>query len=316
MTSRRRPRISLDLLRGFRAAARHLSFTRAAQELFVTQPAISREIKTLEEQLGLPLFNRANRTLQLTPAGEELLRVADDALAQLDAAVDRLAGAGTAVAVTTTSAFASLWLAPRLPRFNRQHPGIDVRVVAANDRPDLERDRLDIGVRVVLPGADSPEGEPLFDCRTFPVCTPALARDKATPIRAPADLARHARLDYEALRDGRRLSEWDYWFDVTGIPRVKPASTLWFPQYDQLAAAAVEGSGVAIGVWPYLERHLREGALVPPFGGDAIADRGRFYVDCRPAVAGSEAVQAFIAWLREEARRQGEFTLPAASRRR
>ena len=103
MNRKRAPRLSLDLLRGFRSAARHLSFTRAAQDLFVTQSAISREIKTLEEQLGQPLFRRVNRTLQLTPAGEELYRIADETLTQLDAEVERIAGASKVVTVTTTT---------------------------------------------------------------------------------------------------------------------------------------------------------------------------------------------------------------------
>ena len=149
MDKRRRPRLSLDLLRGFRAAARHLSFTRAAHELFVTQSAISREIKTLEEQIGQPLFHRVHRALQLTRAGEELYRAADEALTQLDAVTDRLAGSGRALTVTTTTALASLWLAPRLPRFTRLRPEIDVRIVASNDKPDLERDQLDIAIRFV-----------------------------------------------------------------------------------------------------------------------------------------------------------------------
>ena len=152
MNRKRASRLSLDLLRGFRSAARHLSFTRAAQDLFVTQSAISREIKTLEEQLGQPLFRRVNRTLQLTPAGEGLYRIADETLTQLDAEVERITGASKVVAVTTTTGLASLWLAPRLQRFNRAHPGIDVRVVASNDKPNLERDQLDIAIRFVLAG--------------------------------------------------------------------------------------------------------------------------------------------------------------------
>jgi len=172
--------LSLDLLRGFRSAARYLSFTRAAQDLFVTQSAISREIKTLEEQLGQPLFRRVNRTLQLTPTGEELYRIADATLTQLDGVVERIAGASKILTVTTTSALASLWLAPRLPRFNRVHPGIDVRVVASNDKPNLERDQLDIAIRFVPAGADLPDSEPLFECKTFPACSPALANDNHT----------------------------------------------------------------------------------------------------------------------------------------
>jgi LysR family transcriptional regulator, glycine cleavage system transcriptional activator len=316
MDRTRRPRVSLDLLRGFRAAARHLSFTRAAQELFLTQPAISREIRTLEAQLGQPLFHRVNRALQLTAAGRELYRATEETFTQLDAVIERIAGIAKSVAVTTTSAFASMWLAPRLPRFNRLHPGIDVRVVASNDKPDLDRDQLDVAVRVVVAESDMPNSEPLLQCKTFPVCSPALACNKAHPIETPADLAHYVRLDYESLRDGRRMSEWDFWFEATRTRRVKPASTLWFPQYDQLVAAAAQGSGVALGVWPYLAPHLRDGVLCAPLGSEAVAHRGTFFLVCRPDVAGREAVQAFVAWLWDEARRQGEFQLPRRARAR
>jgi len=305
-------RLSLDLLRGFRAAARHLSFTRAASELFVTQSAISREIKKLEEQLGQPLFHRVNRALQLTRAGEELYHAADEALTQLDAVTDRLAGPGSTVAVTTTTGLASLWLAPRLHRFNRLHPGISVRIVVSNDKPDLERDQLDIAIRFVAAGADTPDAELLVACKSFPVCAPALARDPARPLRTPADLARHVRLDYETIRDGRRLSEWDFWFDAMKIRAVEPASTLRFPQYDQVIPAAIEGSGVAMGVLPHLTQQFRDGALCAPFGMDAIANRGTFFVVLRRDVAGREAVKGFVAWLRSEVQRDEERTVESS----
>jgi LysR family transcriptional regulator, glycine cleavage system transcriptional activator len=316
MNRRRLPRLSLDLLRGFRSAARHLSFTRAAQDMFVTQSAISREIKTLEEQLGQPLFRRVNRTLQLTPAGEELYRIAHETLGQLDAAVERIAGASKLVAVTTTSGLASLWLAPRLPRFNRAHPGIDVRVVASNDTPNLERDQLDIAIRFVLAGADVPDSKPLFECKSFPACLPALANNKSHPIRTPADLAQHVRLDYESMRDGRRLSLWDFWFDTMKIPRMKPASTLQFPQYDQLVSAAIEGSGVGIGVLPHTAQYLHQKVLCAPFGMEAVALLGAFFIVRRPDVAGRDAVEAFVNWLWSEVRRDGEFAAASVRPRR
>src|SRR5262245_55538385 len=313
MDKRRRPRLSLDLLRGFRAAARHLSFTRAAQELFTTQSAISREIKTLEQQIGQPLFQRSSRALELTRAGEELYRIADEALTLLDAGTDRLIGAGRTLAVTTTTGLASLWLAPRLPRFNRAHPGIDVRIVTSNDKPDLERDQLDVAVRFVAAGADSPDAERLMSCESFPVCSPALGRDLARPLRTPADLARHVRLDYETVRDGRRLSEWDFWFDAMKIRRVEPASTLRFPQFDQVFPAAIEGAGVAMGVLPHIGPQLRDGRLCAPFGPDAIANRGTFFVVLRPDVAGRDAVKGFVAWLRSEVRRDAELPAPRST---
>ena len=308
MDKRRHP-LSLDLLRGFRVAARHLSFTRAAQELFVTQSAISREIKTLEEQIGKPLFRRVHRALQLTRAGEELYRATDEALALLDAATDRLAESGKTLAVTTTTALASLWLAPRLPRFNRLHPGVDVRVAASNDKPDLEREQMDIAIRFVPRGADVPNGERLLDCDIFPVCSPALARDGARPLRSPPDLANHVRLDFETIRDGRPWSEWDVWYEAMKLPAVKPASTLRFSHYDQVIPAAIEGSGVAMGARPHLNHHLRNGVLCAPFGPDAVATLGSFFVVLRRAAAGSDAVEAFVAWLRSEVRRDSELTL-------
>ena len=317
MDKRRSPRLSLDLLRGFRAAARHLSFTRAAQELFVTQSAISREIKTLEQQIGQPLFQRGSRALELTRAGEELYRIADEALTLLDAGTDRLIGASKTLAVTTTSGLGSLWLAPRLPRFNRAHPGIDVRIVASNDKPDLERDQLDIAIRFVGAGADSPDAEMLMGCQSGPVCAPALARDAAHPLRTPADLAWHVRLDYETVRDGRRLSEWDFWFDAMKLRAVEPTSTLRFPQFDQVFPAAIEGAGVAMGVLPHIAPQLDDGRLCAPFGRDAIANRGTFYIVLRRDAADRDAVKAFVAWLRSEARRDAEssLALPGAAKR-
>ena len=308
MDKRRYPRLSLDLLRGFRVAARHLSFTRAAQELFVTQSAISREIKTVEEQIGQPLFYRVHRALQLTRAGEELYRAADEALTRLDAVTDRLTGSGRSLAVTTTTALASLWLAPRLHRFNRLRPEISVRVVTSNDKPDLERDQIDIAIRFIQAGADTPNAEELVTCESFPVCSPALARNAARPLRTPADLARHVRLDYETIRDGRQLSEWDFWFNAMKIRPVEPASTLRFPQFDQVFPAAIEGSGVAIGVLPHLTQLLHEGVLCAPFGRDAIANRGSFFVVLKPDGAGLDFVKEFVVWLRSEVRRDRDLT--------
>jgi DNA-binding transcriptional LysR family regulator len=309
MDKRRPPRLSLDLLRGFRAAARYLSFTRAADDLFVTQSAISREIKTLEDQIGQPLFHRVHRGLQLTRAGKELYQVADAALAQLDAAADRLARSGRTIAVTTTNALASLWLAPRLPRFSRLHPRISVRVAASNDRADLERDQIDVALQFAPAGSETPKGEYLFRCETFPACAPALLRGRGKPLRTPADLVHHVRLDFETVRGGRWFSEWDYWFDATGVPVVRSASTLRFSQLEQVLPAAIEGDGVSIAALPHFLQQLRDGRLCAPFGRGPVAYRGDFYIVVRRDVAGDEAVEAFIAWLKSEVRRDGEAVL-------
>ena len=310
----RLPRLSLDLLRGFRAAARHLSFTQAARELNVTPSAVSREVKTLEEQLGTPLFHRVNRALQLTGAGIELSRAADQALDLVDGAIARLAGASRSLGVTTTTAFGSLWLVPRLPGYARDHGGRDVRIVATNEIVDLERERLDVAIRYVPPDAPVPGGERLVEYETFPVCAPALANEGRHPLRVPADLARHVRLDFEAVLYGRPWSDWDHWFAAVGQAPIAPVATMRFSHYDQVIQAAIEGAGVAIGKKPHLLRHLRDGTLCAPFGRECISHIGGFDIVVAPSARGRGDVQTFVAWLRDEMRRD-EAQTPAAFRR-
>jgi DNA-binding transcriptional LysR family regulator len=302
MNSPRRARLSLDLLRGFRAAARHLSFTRAAQELFVTQPAISREIKTLESQLGQPLFRRVNRALQLTEAGQQLYRATDEALGLLDAVIDRLASPENTVAFTTTPAFASAWLVARLPQFARLHPEIDVRLVASNEMLDLEREQLDLAIRYVPPGADIQKGELLLEYSQFPACSPAYLREHARDLRTPEDLSRHVLLDFEAVLYGRPWYDWEQWFGATKLRRKKPAGHFRFSHYDQVIQAALDGCGVMVGKRPHLTSHLREGRLVAPFGDEWVAKLGGFYIVYAGGAAERAPVKAFVSWLQGEAK--------------
>src|SRR5687768_12043484 len=186
-------RLSLDLLKGFEAAARHLSFTRAAQELFLTQSAVSREIKTLEEQLGQQLFQRVNPGLRLTDAGQTLYRAVAEALLLIEQATGRLAASPTteALTVTTSVPLASMWLVPKLQRFFQRYPDIDVRTVASNETLDLERERLDLAIRWIAPGAVEAGAEHLFDVEIYPVCSPKLMGDDRRPLKTPFDLSRH-----------------------------------------------------------------------------------------------------------------------------
>jgi DNA-binding transcriptional LysR family regulator len=311
MDKRRSPRLSLDLLRGFHAAARHLSFTRAAQELFLTQSAISRGIKSLEEQVGQPLFRRVHRALELTPAGQQLFQTTEEVFARINDTADRLINSGKVLSITTTTALASLWLAPRLPRFNRLHPSIDVRIVARDDNLDLNREQLDVAIPFVPHGAPPPAGEQFLDVEFFPVCTPALARDAARPVRTAADLASHVWLEHETIRDGRPWSKWDAWFKVTKIPPVTPRSMLRFSHGDQMIAATLDGSGIAMGGRPHLTRQLQDGVLCAPLGPDAVAHMGSFFIVVRPDAATRNTVENFVSWLRSEARRDSELVLAA-----
>lgn len=313
MDRRRHPRLSLDLLRGFRAAARYLSFTRAAQELFLTQPAISREIKTLEDQLGQRLFRRVNRALQLTPAGEELYRAADEAITLIDNAAMRLAGSDRTLAVTTTVPLASLWLGPRLSQFTRRNPGIDVRIQASNDRVNLDREQVDVAIRWVPPDEAIAGAELLVDYKTFPVCSRKLERDLARTLRTPTDPARQVLIDFESVVYGRRWSDWDHWLDAMGIRGITPTGSLRFSHYDQVIQAAIEDGGIAIGKWPHLTRHLRDGVLRAPLGANWVASLGSFFLIVAPGAIERESVAAFVAWLKDEVRRDAE-RMPALLR--
>jgi DNA-binding transcriptional LysR family regulator len=189
-----------------------------------------------------------------------------------------------------------------------------VRIVATNERPDLEREQLDLAIRFVPRGADTPQGERLTDCEIFPVCSPALARDRTRPLRTPADLTKHVRLDFETIRDGRPWSEWDVWYSALKISPVAAASTLRFSHYDQVIPAAIEGSGVAMGARPHLTHQLRDEALCAPFGPEAAATLGSFFIVLRPNFVASDATEAFVAWLKSEVRRDAELTLAAPRR--
>ena len=314
----RRPRLSLDLLKGFEAAARHLSFTRAAQELSLTQSAISREIKTLEEQLGRPLFTRINRGLRLTDDGQALYRAVGEALKLIDEVIDRLgmSRGGETLAVTTSAPLASMWLVPKLPHFIRLHPEVDVRSVAAETRLDLERERIDLAIRWARPGSTVPGGEPLFGVQMFPVCSPALARDHARPLRTPADLVHHVLLDLLTVTSSGPWSDWTPWLEAMKLGDLKPAGTLHFSHYDQVVQAAIDGSGVAIGRIPHTTRHLRDGLLVAPFGPEAVLARGTYFVLVSPRSVERSIVNEFVTWLRDEVRQDAEASKREGSGRR
>jgi DNA-binding transcriptional LysR family regulator len=313
MEARRAPRLSLDLLRGFRAAARHLSFTRAAQELFVTQPAISREVRTLEEQLGQPLFRRVNRALELTQAGQELYRAADEALGIIDAATLRVSGSLRTLSVTTTVALASTWLVPRLPRLALLHPEIDMRFVASNHMVDLEREHIDIAIRYVPAGQPARSQDRLFEYRQFPVCAPKLARER--PLRTAGDLAQHVLLDFETVLYGRPWYDWAQWFAAMKLRNIQGAGWLRFSHYDQVIEAAVKGSGVAIGKLPHLRQHLHDGALVAPLGEQGVATLGAFYVEIARS-AQQQVAATFVDWLHAEAKRDASESPGSAKARR
>ena len=298
MVKKPAPVPALDFFRGFEAAARHLSFTKAAEELFITQSAVSRQIQALEERLGVKLFVRRNRGLALTEAGQQMYRAADIALRTLREAVDRVSP-GTVqkmVTVTSSMAFCSLWLIPRLSGFRKAHPGVDVRISANNQVLDLDRERIDLAIRY-CPVRSAPAGSiRMFGEVIVPVCSPLLLKDRARPLKSPADLRHHSLLHFEDTYGSIPWLEWDVWLESAGLPDLRPAGALRFSHYDQVVRAALDGQGVALGRRPLVAGFLADESLVAPFRTDSVTDRAYFIVRT-PATSARSDVENFVTWL-------------------
>lgn len=299
------PRLpSLDLLRGFEAAARLLSFTLAGEELRLSQSAVSRQIQELEAQLGVALFQRKHRALALTEAGQQLYAAAAQVLATMRAVTDRLRATGgqRVVAVTTNASFAALWLVPRLARFTRENPGVDVRIAADTRLHDLARDGLDVALRYCPPSIAGPDAVRLFGETVFPVCSPQIAADPKRPLKTPADLAKHVLLHIDDPEGQMPWLSWRAWLEAEGLGELRGAANLHFTNYSEVMAAALAGQGVALGRNPLVRDALREGTLAAPFRRKAASTRAYFMVTAPGGAARPEVVR-FAEWVVAEARR-------------
>ncbi|MCM2329488.1 MAG: transcriptional regulator GcvA [Lysobacter sp.] len=303
-----RPLPPLDLVKGFEAAARRLSFTLAAEELFVTQSAVSRQVQALEEFLGVKLFERRHKALALTEAGQAYYRAAAAALAELRAATLRLreSARGHVLTVTSTVSFASIWLVPRLGRFRQAHPGIDVRIAATHVVLDMAREGIDVAIRDIPSGKEPPGAVKLVGERMCPVASPAYLAEATAPLEKPEDLSRHVMLNLHNSQGLWPWLTWAAWLEANGVPDLVPGGSLTYDQYDQVVNAALHGQGVALGRLTLVESLIEEGKLVPLFGKRLRIPRAVHAIYAPGAEARPEA-QAFVAWLqRELARERGE----------
>src|SRR5689334_21786901 len=292
---------ALDLLVGFESAARHLSFTKAGAELFLTQSAVSRQIKELEDQLGVPLFERRHRALVLTEAGQQFYASAAHVLSTMRTATERLRekdGRKRPLSVTTTSSFAALWLIPHLAGFTRTHPGVDVRITADSRVQDLERDGLDVAIRHGPAALAGPHAVRLMGERVFPVASPKLL--KKLPLEKPADLAKHVLLQYDDPDARHPWLHWKTWLEVERMTDLRPAGTLIFSGYEQIIPAAVACHGVALGRTPLVKDLIASGELVAPFQSTADPARAYFAIVSKSA-EGRPEVADFVSWLKAEA---------------
>ena len=293
----------LDLIQGFEAAARNLSFTKAADELLITQSAVSRQIRALEEHLGVALFERRPRTLMLTEHGRTLQRAAAELLERLQQVTDGLKAerAAPQLTVTTTNGFASLWLIPRLRGFTTRHASVDVRISATYEMLNLERSLVDVAVRYCRDDKAPPGAVRLFGEDLLPVCSPALLQMPGRPLLGVEDLRYHTLLYMDEIGAVGTWLEWGTWLAAHGQPDLKPAAALHFGSYEQVIGAAVNGQGIAMGIGRLIGHLLQSGQLVAPLGESTAGQHGYYIV--RSAATGTRPqVQAFVDWLIEEAR--------------
>ena len=294
--------VALAGLRGFEAAARLLSFTLAAQELHLTQSSISRQIKTLESQVGKALFRRQIRQLALTPAGLRLYRIVHAALADIDRTVTevRAVRQRKQITLTTFASFASLMLVPRLALFSERHPDIDIRIDAVDEVRDLESEGIDVALRY-CPNAQAPrDAILLLEEHMTPALSPSLLA-RIGPLKKPRDLARTTFLiqDHDGPYD--EFHSWERWFRQMGqqVPADTPSISFNFTY--QAVEAAVRSQGVMLAPVVYIREHVKRGELVCPFPMMMSSPHG-YYLITNPASAGLPHVAAFTRWLIEQLR--------------
>ena len=291
--SRRLP--SLNALRAFEAAARHESFTLAAQELSVTQGAVSHQVKALEDELGCRLFNREHRRLRITAAGTSYLAVVRDAFDRLSFGTEALLQrhkAGT-LTVSTSPNFASKWLVHRLGRFAEQHPDIDLRVSATLQHIDFVREDFDLAIR--HGDGHWPDLHVTRFCaeELFPVCSPALLRGRHA-LRGPADIAHHTLLHINDRND------WAKWLEAAAITNIVSDRGPIFNQASMAIDAAVDGQGVALARSALSAWDIGARRLVRPFHLSLKAPYS-YWIVCPQSTAATKKIAAFTQWLLAEA---------------
>jgi LysR family transcriptional regulator, glycine cleavage system transcriptional activator len=296
----RRP-IPLNALRAFESAARCLSFQAAAQQLFVTPAAVSHQVKHLEAYLGVKLFHRANRAVELTAEGKTLAASLSELFGLLDLAVDRAtAPAAANLRVSTVESFAAKWLAPRLHRFYRDYPDLKVRIETGNEHADFARGAVDVAIRYGPGGYTSVSAELLMDAPVFPVCAPSLISDGGRPLAKPEDLRHHTLLHDESAVGRHGVPDWSTWLEASGATRVDATRGPVFASIYLAQEAAVAGHGVALGVAPLVEEDLARGRLVKPFD-HSLANAYAFWIVRRNTSGANPAIDAFCRWARKEA---------------
>ena len=298
----------LNALRAFEAAARHLSFTKAAEELNVTQAAVSHQVKGLEEALGVTLFRRFNRRLMLSDAGQVYLPELSEVFDRIDHATRRVRQEeeGGPLKVSVSNSLAAKWLLPRLPGFRARHPEFDVMVAASDTLVDFTRDDFDMGVRFGLGHYPGLRTDLLFEDEVFPVCSPQLL-EGPHPLRSLDDL-RHHTLLHDDIGESE-LPDWHLWFEASGAPAMDRERGPRFSHSSLVIQAAIEAQGVGLVRASLVGLDLEAGRLVRPFGPSLKSNFACFVVSLESA-AERPKVKAFREWLIEQAAASGQAVSP------
>jgi LysR family glycine cleavage system transcriptional activator len=303
MSRRRLP--PLNALRAFEAAARHLSFERAGDEIAVTASAVGQQVKQLEAWLGKPLFTRLpSKGVALTQLGQRYSASITEALDILHEATARAVKpeSSQSLTVSTIPSFAIAWLIPRLGSLKERHPDLEIRVSVSMDKTDFVRDDVDVAIRFGRGAYPGLRTDLLVEETFFPVCSAALLNDAHHPLREPADLLHHTLLHESAgIPD---YVTWERWLAAVGI---KGADTAHGPRFSHTflaLQAAASGQGVALATNVLIGDYLEAGRLVRPFRQE-VKGSYQYYVVCPEANADRPAIAAFRAWLMDEAAGQG-----------
>jgi len=264
--------LSVGALRAFEAVARRLSFRQAGDELFLTQSAISRQIRALEEEVDAALFSRGTRHVELTAAGAALLRAVAPSLDRIDATVRQIrqTRGRRVVNVSTFASFASLWLIPQMEAFQRDHPDIDIRVTASDMLVDAGDPDIDLALRYVSPQRPMPGAQRLFGEVLTPAISPWLAEQirlgQAAPLSSPGDLTAHTLAEEDDHRPSATYLSWRYWLQANGQADLQPRRWLYLNFTYQQVQAALTGQGVALARVALVAEQLQRGDLIEPFG--------------------------------------------------
>ena len=307
-----RPIPPLNALRAFEVAARHLSFTRAADELFVTPSAVSHQVKTLEENLGVALFMRDSKSLSLTAAGKAYLPGVQEAFKQLVFATHQLHKTlgVPSLKINLPPTFAVKWLTPRMRRFMQAHPDIDLKISTEKDMVDFTRQDFDMAVRYgrgTYPGLYS---ELCLPVEVFPVCSPALVQDAEHPLKTPSDLRSHTLLHDESTYDDVSNPNWSMWLEQAGVTDVDATRGPSFWPSHLVIGAAIDGLGVALAKKHWVADDLASGRLVRPFEGSMQVEFA-YYIVFPEDRANDPRIRAFLGWVREELARDAQPSQPS-----